>query len=171
MSESLDRTDSVQVFSVGHSDHSIEDFLALLRQHWIDAVADVRSQPYSQWVPQFNREPLQRSLEAAGVHYVFLGHLLGGRPANALAVQSEQTAHLGSDPRPPHPFEMGIDTLMAIASQRRTAMMCAEGDHRRCHRDKLITPALLERAVQVMHIQHDGEVVEARPKPRQLGLL
>lgn len=55
-----------RIYSIGHSDHSIEAFLVLLRCYQITMVVDVRSQPYSQWTPQFNRESLARALEDAG---------------------------------------------------------------------------------------------------------
>jgi uncharacterized protein (DUF488 family) len=51
-----------ELFTIGHSTHSLEKFLELLRQHRIEAVADVRSSPYSQYNPHFNREPLQLAL-------------------------------------------------------------------------------------------------------------
>src|SRR6266576_3462651 len=67
------------VFTVGHSNLEFTRFVALLKQHGIQAVADVRSSPYSQFNPQFNREPLQRGLRERGISYVFLGEELGAR--------------------------------------------------------------------------------------------
>ena len=61
------------VFTIGHSTHSAEAFLALLRQHQVEAVADVRSSPFSRFNPQFNRVPLEQFLKANGIRYVFLG--------------------------------------------------------------------------------------------------
>ena len=70
----------VIVLTVGHSNHPLETFLALLRQHGVTVVADVRSAPYSRFNPQFNRKALEGSLETIGMEYVFLGRALGGRP-------------------------------------------------------------------------------------------
>src|SRR5207249_4956525 len=70
-----------RLFSVGHSNHDPAGFLRLLRLHGVTALADVRSSPYSQRYPQFNREELRRALRDADVLYVFLGDQLGGRPA------------------------------------------------------------------------------------------
>jgi uncharacterized protein (DUF488 family) len=67
------------IYSIGHSNHPIQEFLALLQRHEITAVADVRSVPYSRFNPQFRREKLQASLLGIGVHYVFLGEELGAR--------------------------------------------------------------------------------------------
>jgi uncharacterized protein (DUF488 family) len=69
-------------FTIGHSNHDIEAWLALVHRHKIQVVVDTRSSPYSKYVPQFDKELVQRSLEQAGVRYLFLGDDLGGRPAN-----------------------------------------------------------------------------------------
>ena len=69
-------------FTLGHSNHDLSDWLALLRQHGIEVVVDTRSSPYSKYVPHFDKELMQRSLEETGVRYLFLGAELGGRPAN-----------------------------------------------------------------------------------------
>ena len=71
------------IFTIGHSTHPIDEFLALLAQHDIRCLVDVRTQPYSRWNPQFNRELLAAALEDAGVRYVDMGRSLGGRPDQA----------------------------------------------------------------------------------------
>jgi uncharacterized protein (DUF488 family) len=68
------------IHTIGHSDHSTAELVDLLKQHHISLVVDVRSQPYSRWAPQLNRETLARDLEYAGLTYEFLGDTLGGRP-------------------------------------------------------------------------------------------
>ncbi len=161
----------VQLHSIGHSDHTSEEFLDLLRRHEIAVVVDVRSQPYSQWVPQFNRENLARDLEAAGVRYVFMGDSLGGRPA-------ERALY---DPGEEHPnyerlaqsasYQAGIEQLLQLAAAEQLAIMCSEGDYHKCHRSKWITPTLLDQGARVFHIRPDGAVVEAKPEPQQLTLL
>ena len=68
------------IYTVGHSNHTSEAFVTLLRTHGVTALADVRSAPYSRFNLQFNRETLARALEAQGIRYVFLGRELGARP-------------------------------------------------------------------------------------------
>jgi uncharacterized protein (DUF488 family) len=68
------------LYTIGHSTHSIEELIRLLNGHAVNAVCDVRSSPYSQYNPQFNRESLQKALKASGISYVFLGDELGARP-------------------------------------------------------------------------------------------
>jgi uncharacterized protein (DUF488 family) len=150
------------IYTIGHSNHETETFVTLLRQHGIELLIDVRSSPYSRYVPQANRETLARALQAAGIAYGWLGDRLGGKPGG-VAVDYDE---LRASPS----FRQGIDRLVAMAAQRRTAIMCAEGDHRQCHRHKLITPALLDQAICVHHIQPDGSLVDEDQEPKQLSL-
>jgi uncharacterized protein (DUF488 family) len=136
--------------------------VALLRQHSIELIVDVRSSPYSRYVPHANRENLAHSLREAGISYRWLGDRLGGKPEGNAADYDEM-------PVSPS-FQSGIATLLALADERRLAIMCSEGDHRRCHRHKLITPVLLEQDVRVLHLQPDGSVVDETQEPRQLAL-
>ena len=131
----------VTVFTVGHSNHEAAAFVDLLDQHDIRLVVDVRSTPYSRYVPQANRENLAQTLEAAGIAYRWMGDSLGGKPEGAIGDYDELRASPG--------FQLGVDRLLDLATQDRTAIMCSEGDHRQCHRHKLITPALLERGARV----------------------
>ncbi len=150
------------IYTIGHSNHKTETFVEMLRQHAIELLIDVRSSPYSRYVPQANRETLARALRAAGIAYDWLGDRLGGKPGGIVADYDE----LRASPA----FQQGIDRLVALAAERRTVIMCAEGDHRQCHRHKLITPALLDQAVCVHHIQPDGSIVDEVQEPRQLSL-
>ncbi|GAB4174014.1 MAG: hypothetical protein Fur006_03610 [Coleofasciculaceae cyanobacterium] len=67
-----------QLFTIGHSNHSIDDFITLLQTHGITAVADVRSHPYSRYLPHFNKSELEAALQHVGIEYRFLGQELGG---------------------------------------------------------------------------------------------
>jgi uncharacterized protein (DUF488 family) len=136
--------------------------LALLRHHGVELVADVRSSPYSRYVPQANRETLARTLEAEDIAYRWLGDHLGGKPDGLVADYDQ----LRASPE----FQEAIADLVALASERRTVIMCAEGDHRQCHRHKLIAPALLEQNIHVVHIQPDGNLVDEKREPKQLTL-
>ena len=67
------------LFTIGHSTRTLDEFLSLLKQNEINAVADVRSSPFSRHMPHFNRDALQQSLKTHGIQYVFLGDELGAR--------------------------------------------------------------------------------------------
>jgi uncharacterized protein (DUF488 family) len=152
----------ITLYTIGHSNHQADTFVALLRRHGIEFLVDVRSSPYSRYVSQANRESLIRTLEAAGVAYRWMGDRLGGKPDGHVADYDE----LRASPS----FRQAIADLSALAAGRRTVIMCSEGDHRQCHRHKLITPALLDCDVHVLHIQPDGSIVDEDNQPRQLAL-
>jgi len=161
------------IYTIGHSDHTADELIALLERHGIARLVDVRSQPYSRWAPQFNRENLARALMDAGIEYLHMGEPLGGRPADPTLY-----AAAGEQERPDYDrvaatpiFREALDRLVALAAERVTVVMCSEGDHRHCHRALLLAPALRALGVCVRHILPDGGVVEHVDAPRQLGLL
>ena len=145
------------VYTIGHSNHSSEAFLALLRKHGVDEVVDVRSSPASRYYPQFNHGVLSDALERAGIDYVFLGGELGGRPADRSCYDEEgrvSYARLADTDL----FDDGIGRVVRAADERRVAVMCSEKDPQDCHRALLIAGALEERCVAVEHILADGSV-------------
>lgn len=160
--------DMPTIYSIGHSDHEIDEFIELLERFDVEILADVRSQPYSRWVPQYNRETLVSSIEDAGLRYIWLGDSLGGRPEDDSLYEVDRPNY--ERMRKTADYLAGIDDLLTLMQQGTVAMMCAEGDHRRCHRTLLITPTLRECDVSVVHIQRDGRTVEATDDPEQLSL-
>jgi uncharacterized protein (DUF488 family) len=158
------------IHTIGHSDHAVEEFIDLLKHRDITLVVDVRSQPYSRWVHQFNRELLVRDLQDAGFDYHFMGDALGGRPDNAsLYDPGEERPDYQRVEQTPV-YQAGIDRLLELAREGRVVVMCSEGDHRHCHRHLLLAQTLLERGVRVLHIQPDGTTVAGSQIPRQLSL-
>lgn len=156
------------IHTIGHSDHETAAFVDLLRQHDIALVVDVRSQPYSRWMPQFNRETLKHDLEKAGVAYHFMGDALGGRPSDPALYEGESPDYSRMEQAPA--YQAGIDYLLVLARSERVVIMCSEGDHRQCHRHLLITQTLLKRGAHVLHIKPDGSTVEAQRVGQQLSL-
>jgi uncharacterized protein (DUF488 family) len=159
-----------RVFTIGHSNMEVARFIGLLRQHAIQAVADVRSSPYSQHNPQFNRELLQRELHAHGITYVFLGEELGARRAERECYQAgradyELIAHTPA-------FGRGIERLVRGAAKLRIALMCAEKDPVDCHRCILVSPHLRQQGLAVFHIHLDGTLeTQEQTETRLLRLL
>src|SRR5262245_1827042 len=113
------------MFSIGHSNHPIERFLQLLKQHGVEVLVDVRSMPYSRFSPQFSIHALRRSVSEAGCEYVFLGKELGGRPEGREFYDEEGRVLYGRRAEAPE-FIAGIERLASDAEQRRVAMMCSE---------------------------------------------
>lgn len=146
----------LQIFTVGHSNHRVDQFLSLLRRHGVTALADVRSAPYSRFAPQFNKEALKREVHKGGVKYVFLGGELGGRSndSSCYANGRVQYARLAGT----EAFRSGINRIVSGAQAERIALMCTEKDPLDCHRTVLLARALTERSVGVDHILASGLV-------------
>ncbi|MEA3342244.1 MAG: DUF488 domain-containing protein [Chloroflexota bacterium] len=158
------------LYTIGHSDHDTPAFIDLLRQHTITLVADVRSQPYSRWTHQFNREIIARDLEEAGIRYRFMGDALGGRPSDPALYEPGQERPDYGRVEQTDAYQTAIAQLIELARTERVAVMCSEGDHVHCHRNTLITQTLLAREVRVLHIQPDGKVVDGERIAQQLSL-
>jgi uncharacterized protein (DUF488 family) len=153
------------LFTVGHSNHPIEHFLALLRCHSVEAVADVRSRPYSRFVPHFGKERLAGILAHEGVGYLFLGQELGGKPGR----DDPPQARLDYQARIREPsFQRGIEALLHAAAERRVALMCRERDPLDCHRLHLIGRYLEPMALDIRHILPDGRVEAQTATKRRL---
>jgi uncharacterized protein (DUF488 family) len=149
---------TMELFSIGHSNAGIDVFIGLLRLYQINALVDTRSQPYSRYNQHFSREQLKQSIEEAGIDYIYLGKEIGGRPEDpALYFQNGKVDYdlVAQSPL----YLAGIERLLALASDRRVAFMCAEADYKNCHRYRLITRTLTSRGIAVRHILHTGDSV------------
>lgn len=157
------------IYTIGHSNQSASALVALLRQHRIEVLIDVRSAPYSRYSPHFNREALQETLSDAGIRYRFAGEYLGGRPTDPDCydelgkVDYQKIAGKAW-------YQAGIERVIEYASTARTAIMCSEEDPNHCHRHKLIAQTLLGRGVTVLHIRGDGRIEPAHPLAVQARL-
>lgn len=141
------------VFSIGHSDRSIDEFVSLLVRYRISALADVRAVPYSRHQPQFCKESLVKALRDAGLAYVYLGEELGGRPSARMRTQMRGKGYAAMSAT--ETFGAGISRLMKGRSQHRIALMCAERDPVECHRALLVGRALSVGGVSVQHIEDE----------------
>ncbi|HIG22500.1 DUF488 domain-containing protein [Henriciella sp.] len=143
------------MYSIGHSNHSWEHFLALLRQHSIDAIADVRSSPSSKY-PHFSKSELKQRLIASEIKYVFLGVELGGRP-NSLKYFNGTRADYDKMAQAPE-YGSGIERLIEGAQRYSIAMMCSEHNPLDCHRCLLVGRTLLGQNVDTLHILSNGDL-------------
>ena len=145
------------VFTIGHSTHPQERFIALLLQHGITALCDVRSKPYSRMNPQFNREELNEVLLAQGIEYRFLGKELGARSDDPNCyengkVQYDRLAETEL-------FKYGLKrVLRGMRDDFRIALMCAEKEPLECHRTILVARHLVALGVTIEHILVDGNL-------------
>ena len=147
----------MELLTIGHSNHSIEAFVFLLKKHKITAVADVRSHPFSRYLPHFNQTEIAASLSAAGIQYVFLGKELGARPEDLSCYDTGGKALYDRIAATPL-FSAGIQRLLKGAANYKISLMCAEKDPITCHRTILVCHKLKEFNLQINHILCDGNL-------------
>ncbi len=142
------------VYSIGHSNHTIARFVALLRGQEVSAVADVRSVPYSRRLPHFGKAELQQSLKTAGIAYVFLGDQLGARPKDPACYHDGQVDYdlIAATAA----FRAGLTRVEQGAERYRLALLCAEREPLDCHRTILVSRHLQDRGAEIRHILADG---------------
>jgi uncharacterized protein (DUF488 family) len=149
------------LFTIGYSNRTIDDLIALLEQHKITALCDVRSMPYSSRNPQFNCEPLKKVLKAHNIEYVFLGEELGARPKDpSCYVEGKALYQKIADSSL---FKKGLERIkLGMNKNYVLALMCAEKDPMTCHRTILICRQLRDQQIDIRHII-DNETTEAQP--------
>jgi hypothetical protein len=143
------------LFTIGHSNHSIQNFLSLLRQHHIRAVVDVRSSPYSRYSPHFCRDALRRYVRAEGIDYFWAGKELGGR---------------GKIPVGSAAFYGRMNQIVEMAGRIRIALLCSEGKPEDCHRAMKLT-AWVHREADgyARHILRDGSLLSSEVLEQKMG--
>lgn len=138
--------------TVGHSNHDLDAFLALLANHAIDTVVDVRAVPHSGRFPQYRKRTLERSLPANGIAYRWMGDALGGVGKRGDATTFAEIAHRSD-------FHAALDSVVELGRTHRPVLMCAERDPLRCHRTALIARHLRARPdLALRHVLGDGSI-------------
>jgi uncharacterized protein (DUF488 family) len=145
---------TLTVSTIGHSTRTWKEFLELLRAHCVKRVIDVRSIPRSHHNPQFDRETLRTKLRSAKIGYVHLrklGGLQRARPDSLNMAWRNASFRGFADYMQTPEFDAGLQRLIKLARQKRSAIMCAEAVPWRCHRS-LIGDALIVRGIRVQDI-------------------
>ncbi len=161
---------SASVFTIGHSNLELADFLAVLVQHSVKILCDVRSNPRSFRFPQFNREALEAGLASVNIPYEFLGETLGGRPLDPRVYRENGLVDYAARRREPD-FAAGLDRAIALSRSQSLVLMCAEEDPLQCHRFLMICPALLDRGLTPLHIRRGGAIETQRDAEDRLLVL
>jgi uncharacterized protein (DUF488 family) len=154
MATSAQQAGATTIWTIGHSTHSIEDFLALLATYRIETIVDVRRFPGSRKYPQYGQQALAATLAAHGIGYAWLPALGGRRRASPDSPNTawRSAAFRGyADYMASAAFAQGMGQLLDLANGSRTSLMCAEAVWWRCHRS-LIADALCVRGIDVVHI-------------------
>jgi uncharacterized protein (DUF488 family) len=155
-----------ELFTIGYSPHILNSFLRNLKKHQITAVADVRSSPYSQFKPEFNKENLAEFLKKHQIAYVFLGDFCGARVKDTSCYVNGKVdyALVAKNPK----FKKGLKRIMDGLEKFRIALMCAEKDPITCHRTILICRNLMSEGINIKHIMSNGKVEAHKDSEQRL---
>ena len=145
-----------EILTIGHSNRTVEDFVQLLQPFSVTRIVDVRSAPYSRFVPHFNREVLQRSLRSAGLRYEYRGRQLGGRPEDPTHYMGRR-ADYGAMAASPA-FNEACSRLRELAHREACVLMCSEAEPLECHRFLLVSRTLVGLGESVSHILPNGSL-------------
>lgn len=151
---------SQKVYTIGHSNVEPDEFVKRLKQFNIEILIDVRSRPYSKYVPSFNKDKIERLCKDNGINYLFLGDLLGGKPEDDSVTYERIKINYGLLAQKDY-FLQGIDKLLNLASGYVVCLMCSEGQPDECHRSLLLAPVLEKRGIEVLHILPDRTAINS----------
>lgn len=157
---------SNELFTIGYSPHIPDSFLRILKKYKITAVADVRSSPYSQFKPEFNKDQIAEFLKTNGIAYVFLGDVCGARVEDpSCYIKGKVDYALVAE----HPkFKEGLKRIINGMEKFRIALMCAEKDPITCHRTILICRNLTSRGINIKHILSNGKIEDQKDSEQRL---
>ena len=145
-----------ELFTIGHSNHSLDFFLELLVAHRISTITDVRSSPYSKYSPHFNKDVLDSVLRNAGINYTFLGRELGAQRSEDDCYIEGQAKYDRIAKLPT--FQHGLETVLQEVELHRIALMCSESEPITCHRTILVCREVKKICpdLEITHILGDG---------------
>ncbi|MBP7764393.1 MAG: DUF488 domain-containing protein [Deltaproteobacteria bacterium] len=155
-----------ELLTIGHSIHSVESFIELLRRHDVNALCDVRSSPYSRYSPQFNRESIKEDVLKHGIAYIYLGAELGPRSSDPSCYENGKVQYQRLAEK--EIFQQGLARLRKGIEHYRVALMCAEKDPLMCHRMLLICRHLRCENIRIRHILEDGSLEDNRDTEQRL---
>ncbi len=163
------------IHTIGHSNLPVEHLVALLKLNAIQVVIDIRTRPFSSYVPHFNRPNVERVLMEAGIEYVFMGDTLGGYPRDPDCYVRDASKK-GRTPdysvmATKGWFRQGLEAAIKIGAHKKTALMCSEEDPGKCHRHYLVGKSLAERGIKVFHIRASGKLESPNFRDNHLGNL
>jgi len=149
------------IWTLGHSTLAPEDFIRLIQGAGIQAIADVRSIPFSGRQPHYSSPNLGHLLEKAGIRHVYLGDLVGGRPRHSGLYTPTGRADFRAMAQSEW-FLRGLERILAGLEKMSIGLMCGEEDPLPCHRGLLIAPELVARGLEPRHLRKGGRVETQR---------
>jgi uncharacterized protein (DUF488 family) len=145
------------IYTVGHSTHPIEYFIGLLKLHSVNCIVDVRSLAASRFNPQYNKKPLNDSLEQHGIKYFHFAESFGARQTDPELLNEKGQVDF-KKMRASDKFEKGVMRLRELAQQDYIiSLMCSESEPLNCHRFAMVSPALKD--FEIKHILKDSRIL------------
>ena len=141
------------IYTIGYVTHNYESFFKVLKKYNINAIADVRTRPYSRFKPEFNSPLLKKEASLHNIHYVNLGEQLGAAPEDESCYIDGQIDFTLL--RNKEYFKEGLERLKVGSQKIKIVLMCAEKNPGLCHRGILISRSLKELGFEIRHIAHD----------------
>ena len=151
-----------EIWTIGHSTRTIENFIGMLQSFQIDLLADIRRFPGSNKYPQFNKPLLEASLQKANIQYIHIPELGGRRKPKSDSVNTawRSASFQGyADYMETEEFKKAVKELEQLALSQRVAYMCSEAVWWRCHRS-LVSDYLKAGGWKVMHIMDEAKATE-----------
>lgn len=146
------------LFTIGHTNHTHNDFFNILKQYDIAYLLDVRSTPFSQYTSQFNKDVISQFLKSKGISYCHMGKFFGARPDDKALYTKEKYLDF-EKMRSSDLFQKGLNNVMKGLSERNNVvLMCTEKDPIDCHRAIMVAREFSLRGVEVNHILSDGKL-------------
>jgi uncharacterized protein (DUF488 family) len=154
-------------FTIGHSDHTIENFIKLIKVREISNLIDIRSIPYSQYTKQFNKEELAKKIIENELKYRYLGNMVGGG-----LIRFQKSSHntpMFKEFQENEKFQKGISILHKfILKNKLIVLMCSEKDPFVCHRFFLVSYFLQKRGVEIYHILYNGDIIKNKDLEKKI---
>lgn len=143
------------IYTIGHSNITQEAFIEILKQFKIKLVIDIRSSPYSKFVPHFNSPNIKKTFKENDIKYIFLGNYIGGKPKSKEYYKQGSVDYdlIAKSER----YKEGIDKIIELNQNNDFVLMCSEEDPYNCHRHHLITQTLLKNSLEVIPIRKEGK--------------
>ena len=147
---------NTRIYTIGHSNHEIENFTKLLQALKINMIVDVRSAPFSKMYPHFNRDTLETLLMDKKIGYLFLGDLIGGRSRNREDYENGQVVYARLAAK--DEYKATIKRVLEGSAKFEISLMCSEKEPLDCHRTLLVSQSLSDLGAQIVHIHADGKI-------------
>ncbi len=150
------------VLTIGHSTHTLDAFLKILKKGGAELHVDIRARPWNPFIPSFSKEEMKMDLYHGGIIYFFMGHLLGLRPVDEQYIGKDGTVDYGRYERSPS-FQKGIQWIIERSRESQVCLMAGLAEPWNCHRHWLVGQSLLAKGVSVIHLLEDGAKEVAAP--------